>query len=68
MIPSIVTFGPEGGPPGPQLLVGTEHPSGALVTQHRGPTDKLGDVDEAGINLRAHSRRSNPQHRDEYDP
>jgi len=43
------------------VLVGTDHPSGALVTQHRSPTDRLGDVFEAGINLRAHSRRSNPQ-------
>ena len=43
------------------VLVGTDHPSGALVTQHRSPADRLGDVFEAGINLRAHSRRSNPQ-------
>ena len=43
------------------VLVGTDHPSGALVTQHRSPADRLGDVFEAGINLRGHSQRSNPQ-------
>ena len=37
------------------VLVGTDHPSGALVTQHRSPADRLTDVFEAGINLRAHS-------------
>ena len=45
----------------PGVFVGTEHPSCALVTQHQSPVDRLGDVFEAGINLRAHSRRSNPQ-------
>ena len=46
----------------PGVLIGTEHPSGAHVTQHRGPADGLGDVFEAWINLRVYSRRSNPQH------
>jgi len=34
---------------------------GALVAQNRSPADKL-DVFEAGINLWARFRRSNPQH------
>jgi len=63
---SAFTFGPEGpkvGFPVLGVLVGTDHPSGALVTQHRSPADRLGDVFEARINLQAHSRRSNPQHK-----
>jgi len=45
----------------PGVLAGAEHPSGALVAQNRSPADRL-DVFEAGINLWARSRRSNPQH------
>ena len=45
----------------PGVLIGNEHPSGTHVTLHRGPADGLGDVFEAGINLRVYSRRSNPQ-------
>ena len=45
----------------PGVSVGTEHPSCALVTRHRSPADRLGDVFEVGIILRAHSRRFNLQ-------
>ena len=45
----------------PGVSVGTEHPSCALVTRHWSPVDRLGDVFEVGIILRAHSLRFNPQ-------
>ena len=43
------------------ILIGTNHASGAFVAQRRNPADRLGDIFEAKINLRAHSRKSNPQ-------
>ena len=39
----------------PDVSVGTEHPLCALVTRHRSPADRLGDVFEVRIILRAHS-------------
>ena len=44
------------------ILGGVNYPSGTLAPQYRGPADRLGNVFESGINLRALSRRSNPQH------
>jgi hypothetical protein len=45
----------------PGVLASAGHPSGVLVVQLWSPADRLGDVFEAGIILRARSRRSNPQ-------
>ena len=44
-----------------QVLGGANYPSGTLAPQYQGPADRLGDVFESGINLRARSRRSSPQ-------
>jgi len=49
-----------------QVLGGANYPSVTLAPQYQGPANRLGDVFESGINLRAPSRRSNPQQQCAY--